>query len=277
MPHNLCLHSALVQSRSIDRKRHDKIREANFYFAVESVLSLAVSFFINLCVIAVFAKGFFVGDGVSTGIGLEDAGDDLGARYGNAARIIWAIGLLAAGQASTMTGTYAGQFVMQGFLNLKLAPWSRTLLTRSVAIVPSLIVALSFTSNLDKLDEWLNVMQSIQLPFAVLPLIIFSRNPAIVGQFRLSKKTQALAWAIACLVVTINLYLLFHFVSQNLPNHWLTYLLTVLFSLTYILLLCYIGLKDIGAELYSWWRFYRSTEYQPAELSTEPTTTSSLN
>jgi hypothetical protein len=119
MPHNLFLHSALVQSRKVDRSEAAggaAVKEANFYFMLESIASLSVSFCINLFVLAVFAAGFYVdgqsGDGIDVGLG--NAGDVLAERFGRGARIIWAIGLLAAGQASTMTGTFAGQFVMNG-------------------------------------------------------------------------------------------------------------------------------------------------------------------
>ena len=121
MPHNLFLHSALVQTRSLERNNKAAVKEGNYYFAVEGAISLSLSFLINLCIVAVFAKGFHednTTDIDSKHIGLKNAGSVLGQRFGDIARIIWGIGLLAAGQASTMTGTFAGQYCMAGFLSV---------------------------------------------------------------------------------------------------------------------------------------------------------------
>jgi hypothetical protein len=141
-------------------------------------------------IVAVFAAGFYINNTPRTDIGLAEAGEVLGDRFGNAAKIIWAIGLLAAGQSSTMTGTFAGQFVMQGFLNLKISPWLRTTITRLFAIVPTMIVALLFAKNLDALDQGLNILQSIQLPFALIPLLTFSSSGTILSSFRLQWKVR---------------------------------------------------------------------------------------
>ena len=119
MPHNLFLHSALVQTRNLKRTNKAAVREGNYYFTIEGGLSLFVSFFINLFIVAVFAVGFNTDNTTSVDkndIGLRNAGDVLGERFGEAAKIIWGVGLLAAGQASTMTGTFAGQYAMAGFL-----------------------------------------------------------------------------------------------------------------------------------------------------------------
>ena len=105
---------------------------------------------------------------------LENAHHSLEASFGSSAKIIWAIGLMAAGQSSTMTGTYAGQFVMQGFINLHIPTYLRVFITRSIAIIPAIIVA--FLGNLDSLQGFLNILQAIQLPFALIPLLKFSSN-----------------------------------------------------------------------------------------------------
>lgn len=108
----------------------------------------------------------------------------LGCTFGTAALYIWAVGILAAGQSSTMTGTYAGQFAMEGFLNLQWARWKRVLVTRMIAIVPTFMVA--FFSNINDLtgmNDILNAIMSLQLPFAVLPTIAFTSNPKIMGEF----------------------------------------------------------------------------------------------
>ena len=189
MPHNVFLHSALVQSRKIDPNRKGRVQEALNYYSIEASIALSISFMINLFVTAVFAKGFY-GTEQAHGIGLVNAGKYLEEKYGGGLPIlyIWGIGLLAAGQSSTITGTYAGQFIMGGFLNLRLKKWLRALITRSFAIVPTIIVALVFNTSehsLDVLNEWLNVLQSIQIPFALIPLLTLVANEQIMGVFRI--------------------------------------------------------------------------------------------
>eukprot|EP00486_Rosalina_sp_Unknown_P002978 CAMPEP_0201568470 /NCGR_PEP_ID=MMETSP0190_2-20130828/9564_1 /ASSEMBLY_ACC=CAM_ASM_000263 /TAXON_ID=37353 /ORGANISM="Rosalina sp." /LENGTH=405 /DNA_ID=CAMNT_0047989629 /DNA_START=47 /DNA_END=1261 /DNA_ORIENTATION=- len=122
MPHNLFLHSALVQTRSLRRDNKAAVREGNYYFTIEGGMSLFVSFFINLFIVAVFAKGFH-GTEDAGDIGLKSAGDNLEQRFGSFAKYMWGVGLLAAGQASTMTGTFAGQYAMAGFLEINWEPW----------------------------------------------------------------------------------------------------------------------------------------------------------
>jgi NRAMP (natural resistance-associated macrophage protein)-like metal ion transporter len=180
MPHNLFLHSALVLSRELDRSNRKDIKEANFYFSLEATVSLSVSFFINMCVICTFAYWHFKDEGHD--ITLQTAHLALRETFGEGAKIVWAIGLLAAGQSSTMTGTYAGQFVMQGFLRLRFAPWIQVLITRSIAILPSLVVA--YYEAYDSVDGWINILQAIQLPFALIPLLKFTSTSTIMKEFR---------------------------------------------------------------------------------------------
>lgn len=139
MPHNLYLHSALVLSRKIDAKKKSIVYEANFYNAIESAISLFVSFLISFAVVGTFA--YYHENGGSEDLDLRTADIALQESFGNAARIIWGIGLLAAGQSSTMTGTYSGQFVMEGFFDIKLPVWKRVFVTRCIAILPALAVA----------------------------------------------------------------------------------------------------------------------------------------
>ena len=190
MPHNVFLHSALVQSRKIDPNRKGQVQEALTYYSIESSAALFVSFLINLCVTTVFAKGFS-GSKQAEYIGLVNAGQYLEEKYGGGLfpiLYIWGIGLLAAGTSSTITGTYAGQFIMGGFLNLRLKKSLRALITRSCAIVPTIIVALVFNkseSSLDILNEWLNVLQSIQIPFALIPLLTLVSKEQLMGAFKI--------------------------------------------------------------------------------------------
>jgi len=190
MPHNVFLHSALVQSRKININRQSRVREAMRYYSIESAAALAISFVINVFVTTVFAKSFY-GTEIAAGIGLENAGQFLQEKYGATLfpiLYIWGLGLLASGQSSTITGTYAGQFIMGGFLNLRVKKWVRALITRSCAVVPAIIVALSFNtsgSGMDALNESLNVLQSVQVPFALIPLITLVSNEEIMGFFRI--------------------------------------------------------------------------------------------
>ncbi|KAJ9562350.1 hypothetical protein OSB04_007510 [Centaurea solstitialis] len=188
MPHNVFLHSALVQSRDVDPRKTGRVREALRYYSIESSIALAISFIINLFVTTVFAKAFF-GTAIADTIGLGNAGQFLEERFGGGLvpiLYIWAVGLLAAGQSSTITGTYAGQFIMGGFLDLRLKKWLRALITRSCAIVPTLVVALIFDSSedtMDVLNEWLNVLQAVQIPFALIPLLCLVAKEDLMGVF----------------------------------------------------------------------------------------------
>ncbi|KZV19753.1 metal transporter Nramp2-like [Dorcoceras hygrometricum] len=216
MPHNVFLHSALVQSREIDPNKKGQVQEALNYYTIESTAALLVSFMINLFVTTVFAKGFY-GSKQADSIGLVNAGQYLEEKYGGGPfpiLYIWGIGLLAAGQSSTITGTYAGQFIMGGFLNLRLKKSLRALITRSCAIAPTIIVALLFNkseSSLDVLNEWLNVLQSIQIPFALIPLLTLVSKEQVMGVFKVGIILERIAWTVAALVIFINGYLLFNF------------------------------------------------------------------
>ena len=142
-----------------------------------------------------------VGDGVCCGgIGLAQTEAALEGTLGSAAKYVWAAGLLAAGQASTMTGVFAGQFVMEGFLQLQIPAWQRLALTRSIALVPALLVALATQSHprvSDDVDQWLNILQAVQLPFALLPVLRFTSSSELMGDHKNGGKTKAVCWALA--------------------------------------------------------------------------------
>ncbi|XP_057429763.1 metal transporter Nramp2-like [Lotus japonicus] len=216
MPHNVFLHSALVQSRKIDPQKKVRVQEALNYYTIESSVALTVSFMINLFVTTVFAKGFY-GTKQADSIGLVNAGQYLEEKYGGGVfpiLYIWGIGLLAAGQSSTITGTYAGQFIMGGFLDLRLKKWLRALITRSCAIVPTIVVAIAFNrseGSLDVLNEWLNVLQSMQIPFALIPLLTLVSSEQIMGTFKIGPVLERVAWTVAVLIIVINGYLLVDF------------------------------------------------------------------
>ncbi|KAF4375086.1 hypothetical protein CsatB_024235 [Cannabis sativa] len=257
MPHNVFLHSALVQSREIDHSKKGRVQEALNYYSIESTIALVISFIINLFVTTVFAKGFY-GTELASSIGLGNAGQYLQDKYGGGMfpiLYIWAIGLLAAGQSSTITGTYAGQFIMGGFLNLRLKKWLRALITRSFAIIPTMIVALIFDSSEDTLDilnEWLNVLQSVQIPFALIPLLYLVSKEQIMGSFKIGPLLKTVAWTVAALVILINGYLLIEFFSSEV-NGVLFGTAVGAFTTAYVVFIVYLiyrgfsmsGLKDL--------------------------------
>lgn len=248
MPHNIFLHSALVQSRAIDVSSSSRVKEALQYYSIESSAALFVSFIINLFVVSVFAKTFF-GTDIAESIGLANAGEYLQEHYGGGyfpILYIWAVGLLAAGQSSTITGTYAGQFVMAGFLNLRVKKWVRAVVTRAAAILPTVVVALIFDGSeqqLDQLNEWLNILQSVQLPFALIPLLCIVSKEQVMGVFKAGPIIQAVSWLIAILVLAINGYLLVDFCSTYIvATIAVTAILGVLASL-YVLFIIYLILQ----------------------------------
>lgn len=265
MPHNLYLHSALVKSRDIDRRRPEKVKEANLYYFIEAAIALFISFVINVFVVSVFAYGLFNKTGTeiyqicennnfTIGIDtyrnktekLEDAdlfsgGIYLGCQFGFAAMIIWAVGILAAGQSSTMTGTYAGQFAMEGFLNLQWARWKRVLFTRSIAIIPTFLLA--FYADIDKLtgmNDLLNAVMSLQLPFATLPTIAFTSSTHIMGEFKNGLGNKIVATLLSITVISINIYFVINTVDERLPHHWAVILAFTVFSILYLLFCVYL-------------------------------------
>ncbi|XP_020095939.1 metal transporter Nramp2-like [Ananas comosus] len=248
MPHNVFLHSALVQSRRIDTRKKTRVREAMKYYSIESTLALIISFIINVCVTTVFAKGFYGSEEADT-IGLENAGQFLQEKYGGRLfpiLYIWGIGLLASGQSSTITGTYAGQFIMGGFLNLRLKKWVRALITRSFAIVPTMIVALFFDTGgptMDVLNESLNVLQSVQIPFALIPLITLVSKEQVMGHFKIGSITKVVSWIVVVFLIIINGYLLLAFFTTEVRGALLSSSLCVALAV-YVLFVIYLILRD---------------------------------
>ena len=264
MPHNMYLHSALVQSRPVNRNLASQIREATFYFSIEAAIALFISLLINCSVVAVFAQSFFLQscaeneqalrDGVCTDeVGLSNAGDALKGALGSAGQIVWGVGLLASGQSSTMTGVTTGQFVMTGFLKLKLRPWQQLMLTRSIAIVPALLVGVSASGNqtlMDLLDQCINIFMSFQLPFAVLPLLHFTSSTRIMGRFVNRRWMIALGWFSAVLLIPLNISIVFHVVPTGAVG-----MLAVLgvVCVVYFGFLCYLSVDDCR-RLWCWMR-----------------------
>ncbi|XP_058081799.1 metal transporter Nramp3.1-like [Magnolia sinica] len=254
MPHNVFLHSALVQSRKIDTNKKGRVQEALNYYSIESAIALLISFMINMFVTTVFAKGFY-GTEVADSLGLGNAGQYLEEKYGGGLfpiLYIWGIGLLAAGQSSTITGTYAGQFIMGGFLNLRLKKWIRALITRSFAIVPTIIVALVFDTSdaaLDVLNEWLNVLQSVQIPFALIPLLCLVSKEQVVGVFKIGTALKTVSWIVTVLLIAINGYLLVDFFSSEVSGPWFGSVVCVA-TAAYVVFIIYLISR--GSVLSTW-------------------------
>ncbi|CAA9998156.1 unnamed protein product [Nesidiocoris tenuis] len=247
MPHNLYLHSGLVKSREVDRSKRPKVSEANFYFFIESAVALFVSFVINVFVVAVFAHGLYGKTSIQVtnstelvynDIDIYSSGIFLGCQFGAAALYIWAIGILAAGQSSTMTGCYAGQYAMEGFLNLTWVRWKRVLFTRIVAIGPTFYLA--FFSNLKELsglNDKLNAVMTLQLPFATLPVIAFTSNPRIMGEFVNGLLNKVISSLLTLVVIAINVILV---VNQITGGTWWEVILLIIYFAIYILVCIYL-------------------------------------
>ncbi|XP_010926920.1 metal transporter Nramp3 isoform X2 [Elaeis guineensis] len=217
MPHNLFLHSALVLSRKIPRSIHG-IKEAYRFYTIESALALFVAFLINVSVISV-SGAVCSSDNLSPedqrnceDLDLNKASFLLRNVLGKWSSKLFAFALLASGQSSTITGTYAGQYVMQGFLDLRITPWIRNMLTRSLAIVPSLIVALiGGSSAAGKLIIIASMILSFELPFALVPLLKFTSSKTKMGSYSNS--------IIACWFMRLQSFIWSFGKIASLPNH----------------------------------------------------------
>ncbi len=208
MPHNLYLHSSIVQTRNFGRSDAGK-REAIKYATIDSTLALFFAFFINAAILILAAATFH-----TTGNqGVADIGDAhqlltplLGTTL---ASVLFAVALLASGQNSTITGTLAGQIVMEGFLNIRLPAWLRRLITRLIAIIPAVIVtAVAGERGTGQLLILSQVILSMQLSFAVVPLVMFTSDKAKMGVFVNPRWVKVLAWFVAALIGSLNAWLL---------------------------------------------------------------------
>jgi manganese transport protein len=209
MPHNLYLHSSVVQTRNYDRTPEGK-REAIKFFQIDSAFALMLALLVNSAILIVAAATFFR-TGNTHVAEIQDAYQLLTPLLGVAgASTLFALALLASGQNSTLTGTLAGQIVMEGFLNIRLKPWLRRLVTRLIAIVPAVIVtALYGTSGTAKLLILSQVILSMQLSFAVFPLVMFTNDKHKMGEFVNAPWLKGLAWTVAGFIASLNAWLLF--------------------------------------------------------------------
>ncbi|KAE8715725.1 Metal transporter Nramp2 [Hibiscus syriacus] len=213
--------------------KKSRMQEALNYYSIESAGALLISFIINLLVTAVFAKAFY-GTEIASGIGLVNAGQFLQEKF----------------------GVHHG-----GFLNLRLKKWLRALITRSFAIIPTMIVALIFDTSesaLDALNEWLNVLQSIQIPFALIPLLCLVSKEQVMGTFKIGSVLKTVAWLVAILVMLINGYLLLDFFSSQVTGVIFT---SVVFCVHRRICCVY--------NLPCFWRFTSSACYPQSRQGTE--------
>jgi manganese transport protein len=207
MPHNLYLHSSVVQTRKYEESAEGK-REAVRYAFVDSTIALSFALFINAAILIVAAATFHR-TGNTEVAEIQDAYKLLTPLLGAGASTMFALALLASGQNSTLTGTLAGQIVMEGFLNIRLRPWLRRLITRAIAIVPAAVVAILYgESGTARLLIFSQVILSLQLSFAVFPLVMFTSDRAKMGQFVNPTWLKLLAYAVAGVIATLNVWLL---------------------------------------------------------------------
>lgn len=248
MPHNLYLHSALVQSRKIE-KTEAGIKQAIKFNRVDSAIALNIAFLVNAAILILAATVFFK-TGNSDVARIEDAHKLLPGFLGNLAPILFAVALIAAGQSSTVTGTLAGQIVMEGYLRLRINPWVRRLVTRLIAIIPAVIVILIYGD--DEVDSLLilsQVILSLQLGFAIIPLIHFVSDKSKMGKFAINPVTKILAWVIALVLVYLNLKMLVNEVWPVFEENALFPKIVIIVSgLFFIGLLLYITAEPILAK-----------------------------
>ena len=204
MPHNLYLHSALVQTRKI-RKTKEGIKQALKWNFIDSSIALNIAFLVNAAILILAATVFFK-TGQTGVVEIKEAHKLLPAFLGtNLSSILFAVALIAAGQSSTVTGTLAGQIVMEGYLRLRINPWIRRLITRLLAIIPAvLVIAIYGENQVDSLLVFSQVILSMQLGFAIIPLIHFVSDKQTMGSFAIKRSVQVFAWVIAAVLVFLN-------------------------------------------------------------------------
>ena len=240
MPHNLYLHSALVQTRKIDRTDAG-IKQAIKFNRIDTTIALNLAFFVNAAILIVAATVFFKSGNVDVAE-IKDAHRLLPQFLGNVAPVLFAVALIAAGQSSTITGTLAGQIIMEGYLSLRINPLLRRLITRMLAIIPALIVIIIYgEKDVDALLILSQVILSLQLGFAIIPLIHFVSDKKTMGKFAINNLQKIAAWLIASVLVYLNLRMLVNEMSTVFTNGaWWQKLLLTSSALICITLLIYI-------------------------------------
>ncbi len=242
MPHNLYLHSALVQTRKFDRSTTG-IKDALKFNFIDTTIALNLAFFVNAAILILAAAAFYA-NGYHEVAEIQDAFVLLENIFGKAAPTLFAIALIAAGQSSTITGTLAGQIIMEGHLNIRIQPWLRRLITRLIAIVPAFCTILFFgEDSLGSLLIFSQVILSLQLGFAVIPLIHFNSDKKLMGAFTIKTWVKVLAWLSSAIIVYLNIHLVVEELTSWLnggANKTVVYLVVLPFLLACLALLVYV-------------------------------------
>ncbi len=240
MPHNLYLHSALVQSRAVERT--DKgIRAAVRFNLIDTFIALNAAFFVNSAIL-VLSSSVFYSRGIEV-VEIQQAHELLSPLLGTGlASTAFAVALLAAGQSSTLTGTLAGQVVMEGFIRIKIQPWARRLISRLLAIIPAVIViAISGSHGTYRLLILSQVILSLQLPFAIVPLIQFTSDREWMGKFVSPLWVRVLSWLVALFIISLNVWLVWVTVSEwRMKAMWVDFIVIPIGAYL-MLLLGYMG------------------------------------
>ena len=216
MPHNLYLHSSIVQSRKYDRTNNEDKAQAIKYATIDSNIQLSVAFVVN-CLLLTLGAALFFGTNTDELGGFYDLYHALktqpllGATLGGVMSTLFAVALLASGQNSTITGTLAGQIVMEGFLRLRIPNWLRRLITRSLAVIPVIICLIIFNGNAAKIEQLLvfsQVFLSIALPFSLIPLQLATSNKKLMGPFINKTWVNIISWSLIIILSILNVYLI---------------------------------------------------------------------
>ena len=243
MPHNLYLHSSLVQTRKFDRSDAG-IRQALKYNLIDSTIALNLAFFVNAAILILAAATFYK-SGMFHIAEIQDAHQFLEPMLGTKwAPVLFAVALIAAGQSSTITGTLAGQIIMEGYINLRIRPWIRRIITRLIAIVPAVIVISIFGEGVTgKLLIFSQVILSLQLGFAIIPLIHYVSDKTKMNGMHIGTWTRVAAWIIATIIVTLNAKLVYDeihgWIEEAANPAWL-WLTVVPLAFAFLGLLLYI-------------------------------------
>ncbi|HQT24432.1 MAG: iron/manganese transporter [Sphingobacteriales bacterium 17-39-43] len=245
MPHNLYLHSSLVQTRKIERTAKG-IKDSLKYNLIDTTIALNLAFFVNAAILILAATAFYK-NGLFEVAEIQDAYKLLDNIFGSVAPTLFAIALIASGQSSTITGTLAGQIVMEGHLNLRIQPWIRRLLTRLLAIIPAFFTIMFFGEEaLGSLLILSQVVLSLQLGFAVIPLIHFNSDRQKMKEYTIKTWVKILAWLSALIIVSLNVQLVIEeigsWLSSTTISVWWIYLLVIPLAISIGLLLLYVFL-----------------------------------
>ena len=245
MPHNLYLHSSLVQTRKIERTAKG-IKDSLKYNLIDTTIALNLAFFVNAAILILAATAFYK-NGLFQVAEIQDAYKLLDNIFGSVAPTLFAIALIASGQSSTITGTLAGQIVMEGHLNLRIQPWIRRLLTRSLAILPAFFTIFFFGEQaLGGLLILSQVVLSLQLGFAVIPLIHFNSDREKMKEYTIKNWVKILAWLSALIIVSLNVQLVIEEIGNWLSSTTISvlwiYLLVIPLAISIGILLLYVFL-----------------------------------